>query len=338
MKQKQALMALGLALSLPAIMGAGDATPPGQAIPDQPAAPAGAQQPNQDPGGATGTALPDNGTPAPPVAPNAPADISAPPPDAANPNTQPVNPNAQPADPNAKPVDPNAQPAPDAGQGVQQPAQPAPGTVPPGAAASPNEANSTQPVFYSPLQEFVSHQVHEIGALGEAMDSFRAAGKNDAVMVMYHMIRDHSLVSGAARNELARKGQVLRPTMLVMQEENITQAWAPEEIVREQIQDHERDVQQTQQLLSQANNPEERSVFQQALNVSQKHLGWLHSLDSGQPVQIGFFGPTTPLSRIAGYREQTAAAPAQRANQRMARARPARHRRHRHMVRRYRSR
>ena len=77
--------------------------------------------------------------------------------------------------------EPPAQPE----QPVQPMATPDPSAIPPG-------------MTLNPLQEFVSHQNLEIGMLGEQMDTFRAADRDDVVMAMYHMIRDHTLVSDAA--------------------------------------------------------------------------------------------------------------------------------------------
>jgi hypothetical protein len=152
----------------------------------------------------------------------------------------------------------------------------------------------------SPMQEFVSHEVHEILDLSRHLEQFRAANRPELVRVMQHMIRDHTLVKDAARSVLARQGKESKPVRMEME----PMAEGPEAFIRRQIELHEKHLADSQQLLAQAGTPEERSVYQQAVRDTRKHLNWLRRLDQGQPVRIGAFGPTTPLARIAGYREQ----------------------------------
>ena len=62
--------------------------------------------------------------------------------------------------------------------------------------------------------------------------------------------------------------------------------------------------------------PEERGIYERDLALSSKHLGWMRALDQGRQLRIGFFQPTVPLSRIAGYREERTFEPgAQRSSQ-----------------------
>jgi len=155
--------------------------------------------------------------------------------------------------------------------------------------------------IYTPLQDFVSHQAHEVGELSQQIDFFRGAGNADAVMTLYHMIRDHVLVKDAAQNVLARRGDVSRPVTLLADQPTPDTAT---DMIRHDITMHEQALASTQQALQNASSDEERSIYQHAINATQKHLGWLHKLDQGQRVGLGFFGPTTPLSRIAGYRQE----------------------------------
>jgi len=268
----------------PANPAAPDASQPEQAAPN--AAPQDQPQPNP----ADPNAQPANPAPANPADPNAPA------PDAA-----PANPPVNPADPNARTPDqaqPNQQPPGQSqnNQNPSNPGQPAPGQ--PGQPGS--QGAATTEAGGTPLHVFMSQQVDEVGTLGDQMDVFRAAKRQDAVMAIYHMIRDHRLVADAAQNVLARRGDVSRPEVNAM----APMPQDPQEIIRQQIQHHEQALTQTQQLLSSATTPEERSIYQRAVDVTNKHLAWLRAMDQGQQVRIGFFGPTIPLARIAGYREQ----------------------------------
>jgi len=158
--------------------------------------------------------------------------------------------------------------------------------------------------IYTPLQDFVSHQAHEVGELSQQIDFFRGAGNPDAVMTLYHMIRDHVLVKDAAQNVLARRGDVARPVTLLAEQPMPDTA---QDLIRHDITMHEQALASTQQALQNANSDEERNIYQHAVNATQKHLAWLHKLDQGQQVGLGFFGPTTPLSRIAGYRQEIGA-------------------------------
>jgi hypothetical protein len=160
--------------------------------------------------------------------------------------------------------------------------------------------------IHTPLQGFVSHQVHEVGTLSSQIDLFKAAGRPEVVQALYHMIRDHVLVSEAARNVLARRGDVSRPVSLFSQHPMPT---APEEVIRHDIEAHERSLESTRQLFENAQSPEERNIYQQAMNAAEKHLQWLRSFEQGEPVRLGFFGPTIPLARIAGYRDETGTRP-----------------------------
>jgi len=250
---------------------------PQPAAPDQPQpaqpAPAVPQQPNQP-------QQPDQ-----PQQPNQPQPAQPVPPD----QSAPVVPQPdQPAQPETQPP---AQPAPE---------QPAPATPAPEAAAEIDTQGL--PITLNPLQEFVSHQAHEVGMLSDQMDVLKAANRQDAVMAFYHMIRDHTLVSDAAQNVLARRREIARPFPVRMDE---PMAQTPEEIIRQQAQHHEQELANLRQMMANANTPEERSILQRAEAATSKHLNWLRSMDQGQPVQIGYFTPTVPLSRIAGYRQQS---------------------------------
>ena len=177
------------------------------------------------------------------------------------------------------------------------------------------EVTERQPLItageiHSPLQGFVSHQAHEVGEISQQIDAFRAANRPDAVMAMYHMIRDHVLVKDAAQNVLARRGQPSRPVTIIPAEPMPT---TPEEIIRHDIAMHEQALVDTQQLLANANAASEKAIYQHALDATQKHLDWLRTLDQGQRLSLGHFGPTMPLSMIAGYRSEIGARPASRA-------------------------
>jgi hypothetical protein len=239
-----------------------------QAQPASPAAPDAAQPEQAAPNAPQPNPAPDQTAPANPAQPNAGT------PDQAQPNQQPPDQNQNPANPGEP--------------GPGQPGQ------------SGNLGAGTTGVGGAPLHQFLSQQVGEVGMLGDEMDVFRAAKRQDAVMAMYHMIRDHRLVADAAQNVLARRGDVSRPILVSME----PTPQDPQEIIRQQIQHHEQALAQTQQLLSSAATPEEQSIYQRAVDVTNKHLAWLRALDQGQQLRIGFFGPTIPLARIAGYREQ----------------------------------
>jgi hypothetical protein len=230
---------------------------------------------------------------------------------------QPAQPDpAQPA-PRDQPTPANPQPAqPD----TQQPVQPVPdqpAATPEAGAQIDTEGLS---VNLNPLQQFVSHQNHEIGMLSRQMDVLKAANRPEAVMAFYHMVRDHTLVSDAAQNVLARRREISRPFPVRMEE---PMAQTPEEIFRQQVQHHEQALAETRELMSSAGTPEERSVLQQAANATTRHLNWLRALDQGQQIQISYFTPTMPLSRIAGFRAQSGVRQANRSGSR-SRARRAR--------------
>jgi len=168
------------------------------------------------------------------------------------------------------------------------------------------QVTERQPMFadteiHSPLQGFVSHQAHEVGELSQQIPLFRAANRPDAVMALYHMIRDHVLVKDAAQNVLARRGHPSRPVIIHSDEPMPT---TPEEMIRHDIAMHEKALADTQQLLANANTASERAIYQRALDTSQKHLTWMRNLDQGQRLSLGHFGPTVPLSMIASYRSE----------------------------------
>jgi hypothetical protein len=277
---------------------------PNQADPNaQPANPAPANPGNQvDPNAPQTNPAPD---------PNAPANPAQP-----NPGTpgQP-QPNQQPPDQNQ-----NNLRQPDQNPSNQNPVQQTPGQP----AQSGNMGAGATGAGGTPLHQFLSQQVDEVGMLSDQMDVFRAAKRQDAVMAMYHMIRDHRLVADAAQNVLARRGDVSRPTLVSTE----PSPQDPQEIIRQQIQHHEQALSQTQQLLSDATTPEERSIYQRAVDATNKHLVWLRAMDQGQPLRIGFFGPTVPLARIAGYRQQSSVGQGFGSSGRTQQARrPNRHRR-----------
>jgi len=220
---------------------------------------------------------------------NAGTELQAPAP--ANPNAPVPQDQAQPNAPTpdqsqANPASPNGA-APNA-----EPANPAPAT-----SSVPGEVGTTTtPTYYSPLQQFASQNVDEIGELSNQLTQFRAANRPDAVMVLYHMIRDHRLAADAAENILARRGDISTPTITVMQ----PMANTPADMIRADIQQHQQMASGLQQMISNANTDADRHLYQQALNITNKHLQWLQSLDQGQQVSLGFFGPTTPLGALSG--------------------------------------
>jgi hypothetical protein len=82
---------------------------------------------------------------------------------------------------------------------------------------------------------------------------------------------------------------------------------APADMIRQDIQEHQQTAANLQQLISSANAPEDKNLYQQALNITNKHLQWLQALDQGQQVALGFFGPTTPLGQLSGQAATTTA-------------------------------
>jgi len=291
--KRHTLFALGLALTLACIgawtidsQGAGSAAGEGTQL--QAPAPAHANPSAQQEQTAPNAAQPNPAAPdqtrANPAQPNQGQPDQAQP-DAAQPH---------PAPPNPVKLNPAAPPP---NQFQANPAPPNQGQPVPPASSVPGETGSTAaPVYYSPLQEFASHQVDEVGELGRQIDRFRAARRPEAVMALYHMIRDHRLLADAAQNVLARRGDVTTPTITVMP----TPPTTPEEMIRQDIQGRQAAAANLQQLISSAISPEDRNIYQHALNATNQHLHWLQALDQGQPVQVGFFGPTTPLGQLAG--------------------------------------
>jgi ferritin len=310
--KRYTVLTLGLALTLPCwgawadqngAPAAGDQGAPTQAQPNNAAPDQNQAQPNN--------AAPDQNQAPPanqnPAAPNnPPADQNQPQPNNAAPDTtQPNNQNpAQPNNPAPDNTQPNTaqpnqvQPAP---SDQRQPNQPQDQTQP-----NPNQAAAAAngAATGSPLRDFVSAQVNEVGELSDQIDQFRAAKRPDAVMAAYHMIRDHTLLADAARNVLARRGEISEPVFMPMQ----ATANSPDELIQHDLQAHQQTLSQLQQMLANAQSPEERTIYQRAIDAVNKHLGWLNAMSQGQTAQIGFFGPTTPLNRIAGYREERPAA------------------------------
>jgi ferritin len=294
------VLTLGLALVLPCLGVRADDNGNAGAAGDQgtqlqaPAAPDQNQnqaQPNNNAPADQNQAQPN---PAPPN--NAPADQNPVPPNNAAPNSAAPDTNqpntAPPAPVQPDGTQPNAAPS-----DQRQPNPPQDQTQPnqaPGATAM-NSGTSG-----SPLRDFVSAQVNEVGELSQQIDQFRAAKRPDAVMALYHMIRDHTLVADAARNVLARRGEISDPTFMPME----AMGNSPDEILQHDVQTHQQTLSQLQQMLANASSPEEKNIYQRAIDATNKHLGWLNAMSQGQQVQIGFFGPTTPLNRIAGYREE----------------------------------
>jgi len=181
-----------------------------------------------------------------------------------------------------------------------------------GVTTSDSHSMGLQPLWpadaiHTPLQGFVSSQVHEVGMLAQQIDFFKAADRPDVVQTLYHMIRDHVLVSDAAQNVLARRGDVSKPVSLMPHGPMPTTA---EEYIWHDIMMHEQALERTRELLAGTNSPEERSIYQTAERATQKHLDWLRRIDQGERVALGHFGPTIPLSQIAGYRAEIGSRPA----------------------------
>jgi len=221
------------------------------------------------------------------------------------PNNGQLNPQPNNGQLNQQPNNGLANPQPNAGQPNPQPGN-VPATQQPNADLSGTTANGTPGSMAaaaagSPLQQFVGHQIDEVAALQPQFDAFRAANRPEAVRVLYFMVRDHVLVADAARNLLARQGQVSRPVTMPT---TAVVADTPEQMIKQDIDAHQQTLSDTQQMLANASTPEEQSIYQQAINKTQKHLTWLRAIDQGQQVALGYFGPTVPLNRIAGYREQ----------------------------------
>ncbi len=271
---------------------------------------------NDSQNGANGTgAGTELQTPAP-ANPNPAAQPDQAAPNAGQPNQaqpNPAAPNAAPLDQNqanpapVNPAPPNQPPTP--GQANPAPVNPAPPnagqqnlvppTPTPPSADQSNPPNGGQqgatPTYSSPLQEFMSHQVDEVGELSQELTQFQAANRPDAVMALYHMIRDHRLLADAAANVLARRGEAATPTITVMSIPN-----TPEEMIRQDIQGHQQTASNLQQMIANASAPEEKRIYQRALDATNQHLAWLQSMDQGQKVAVGFFGPTTPLGELTG--------------------------------------
>jgi hypothetical protein len=303
--KKPIVYAVGLALTLAGagILGfesqsaAQDQTQPNAAQPaPAPPNPAPADQ-NQNP---APTNAPDQNQAAPAnPAPANPAPANPAPPDQLqNPapaNPAPVNPApATPLDqnqaaPNPAAASPNA---PNQNQSSVTPGN----TGQPGAPATPAAA----PVYSSSLQQFASQQEDEVGMLSQQIDLFRTAKQPQAVMALYHMIRDHQLVVDAARNVLARRGDLATLSLNPMP----LPSTDPQALYQADIQAHQQTIDQLQQMVANTSSPAEKNIYQQALTAANRHVQWLQALNQGQNLQIGFFGPTVPLDRIAGYRAE----------------------------------
>jgi hypothetical protein len=151
---------------------------------------------------------------------------------------------------------------------------------------------------YTPLQVFATRSMHQVNELSRQIQMFRDMDQENLTRVWYHLIRDHVLLTDAAQNVLARQGRDPMPAVVI--------AWRgdkPEEILRHEIAENERWLNSLEQVIARDNPPEARGIYQSAARDARKHLRWLRSLDQGQQVAVGYFGPTVPLARIAGYRE-----------------------------------
>lgn len=148
----------------------------------------------------------------------------------------------------------------------------------------------------SPLRQFVGAQIQEVGELSDQIDQFRAANRPQAVLAAYHMIRDHTLAADAARNILARRGEPTEPIFMPIP----AMANSPDEMVQHDLQEHQQMLSQLQQMAANASSPQERNLYQKAIDATNKHIGWLNAMSQGQTVQVGFFQPTTPLGMLAG--------------------------------------
>jgi hypothetical protein len=287
--RRQIVYTMGLALALTGAGAWANQADPNQNNPN----PTNQALQNQDQNNAAQPApaapAPDQQNPTPPNAgqPNpAPPDQTQPnPANPAPPNPDRTNPApANPAPVNPAPVNP-APPAPEQPNAV--PANPP-------APSAPSQQGAA-PTYSSPLQEFMSRQLDEVGQLSQELTQMQAAKKPDAVMALYHMIRDHRLMADAAANILARRGESATPTFTSMPIPN-----TPDEAIRQDIQGHQQTASDLQQMIANANSPEEKRLYQHALNATNQHLAWLQKLDQNQQVAAGFFGPTTPLGDLSG--------------------------------------
>jgi len=182
-------------------------------------------------------------------------------------------------------------------------------------ASSPSSSMIALGQTHSPLQEFVSRQVAEVAELSMQVDQAKAEGRPDAARSLTHFIRDHVLVADAARNLLGQRNQVATPvTMISTAPPPSTLA----EMIRQDIEMHRQALNDVQQLQANASTPEERNIYQRAAQATQNHLNVLQRMDQGERVDLGFFGPTMPLSRIAGSRQQVGSARTARRHHRRA--------------------
>jgi hypothetical protein len=249
--------------------------------------------PNPNPPAAPDQAAPNAAQPKP-----APANEAQPnpiPSDQPQPNPAPANP--APTNPTpANPAPTNPAPANPAPVNPAPPAPEQPNAVPtnPRAPSGTGQQAAT-PTYSSPLQEFMSRQLDEVGELSQELTQFQAAKKPDAVMALYHMIRDHRLMADAAANILARRGESATPIFTSMPIPD-----TPEEAIRQDIQGHQQTASDLQQMIANANTPEEKRLYQHALNGTNQHLAWLQKLDQNQQVAVGFFDATTPLGDLSG--------------------------------------
>jgi len=151
--------------------------------------------------------------------------------------------------------------------------------------------------FHSPLHEFVSHQAHEITELSMQVDAAKAENRPDVARTLTHLIRDHVLLMDAGRNVLGQRNEVSTPVTMFS---TAPMPASLAEMIHHDLEAHQKALEDGQRLLANATTPEERNIYRRAGQVTQRHLDWLRQMDQGQRVDLGFFGPTMPLSRIAG--------------------------------------
>src|SRR5205807_1660622 len=95
---------------------------------------------------------------------------------------------------------------------------------------------------------------------------------------------------------LARRGEVSRPTTLLLQEEPPA---STTDMVQRDLAMHQDALNNVQQLASNATDPGERSVYEHAIPAIKQHVDWLQRSSQGEKVDAGFFGPTPSISLIA---------------------------------------
>jgi hypothetical protein len=286
--KKHTVLTLGLALALPCVGAWAIDNNSAGATPDQGAQLQAPAQQDQN------QAQPNTPADQNQAQPNtAPADQNqAQPNNAAPDNTQPNNPPPDNTQPNNLP--PNNAPPNNAAPPDQQQPNALPNQQQPSTDQGAGAVNSGTSA--SPLRQFVGAQIQEVGELSDQIDQFRAANRPQAVLAAYHMIRDHTLAADAARNILARRGEPTEPIFMPMP----AMASSPDEMVQHDLQEHQQMLSQLQQMAANASSPQERNLYQKAIDATNKHIGWLNAMSQGQTVQVGFFQPTTPLGMLAG--------------------------------------